>query len=412
MASNGRAPVAIVDLATVTAPELMGRVFPEPTWAVPDILAEGVTLLGGRPKLGKSWLSLNLGVAVATGGYALGTIPVEAGAVLYLALEDGDRRLQARLRSVLAGEPAPGNLHIATTWSPLDEGGLEGIEGWARAHPDARLLVVDTLKRVRAKESGNERLYDADYNAIQPLADLARHYHVSILVITHVRKSDANDPLDLISGSIGLTAAADGILVLKRERGRHDATLFVTGRDLPAEQDLALRWDDALTTWTAVGNADEWRLSEERAAILQCLRDAGEHLRPRDIAEALDKPIGTVRKLLWSMTHNGEVQSIGYGKYALIGNGRNGGNPGNAGNGSASVPSVPTITAVPTVTARDRAPPDATQCPHCRRPLDDERACWRCRERRCAGCNEPTGSPFRPRCWPCAYKRHQAGDAQ
>src|SRR5918997_2154354 len=103
-----------------TAAELMAGELPPVKWVVPDILPEGVTFLAGRPKLGKSWMVLGLGVAVATGGVALGTKRVERGEVLYLALEDNERRIHNRLNKLLAGRPAPPNLHIPTEWPRLD----------------------------------------------------------------------------------------------------------------------------------------------------------------------------------------------------------------------------------------------------------------------------------------------------
>ncbi len=108
---------------TFTAADLMREELPPVRWAVPGILPEGLSLLAGKPKLGKSWLALGLAVAKASGGVALGKIPVDQGEVLYLALEDNRRRLQNRLRKVLDGSPPPEGLHIATEWARVDEGG-------------------------------------------------------------------------------------------------------------------------------------------------------------------------------------------------------------------------------------------------------------------------------------------------
>ncbi|MER5783895.1 AAA family ATPase [Streptomyces mobaraensis] len=113
-----------------TADELMAAEFPEPRWAVPGIISEGVNLLAGPPKVGKSWLSLGLALAVAAGGQAMDTVPVEGGPVLYLALEDTPRRLQTRMRKILGGEPAPVALTLATSCPPLPQGGNEAIAQW------------------------------------------------------------------------------------------------------------------------------------------------------------------------------------------------------------------------------------------------------------------------------------------
>ena len=112
-----------------TATELMEMELPPVTWVVPDVLPEGVTILGGKPKMGKSWMAYGLAVSVATGGVALGNKQVERGEALYLALEDNPRRLRKRLGKVLRGDPAPEGLDIWTRLPRLDEGGVEAIEG-------------------------------------------------------------------------------------------------------------------------------------------------------------------------------------------------------------------------------------------------------------------------------------------
>ena len=146
-----------------TAQELLETDFPEPRFAVPNVIAEGLNLLVGAPKLGKSWLALNIGIAVASGGHALGTIPVAQGEVLYLALEDGPRRLKTRLQMVLGREPAPAGLHFETSWSPLDVGGADDLSAWLGQHPDTRLVVVDVIARLRSPLRDRSDRYLADY---------------------------------------------------------------------------------------------------------------------------------------------------------------------------------------------------------------------------------------------------------
>jgi hypothetical protein len=132
-----------------TAAEIMGMTFPPPRWAVPGVISEGVNLLAGPPKVGKSWLSLGLALDVATGGTAFGTIPVDGGPVLYLALEDTARRLQSRIGKVLAGRPAPAGLTLATSCPPLPQGGDEAIAGWLDRNRDARMVILDVFAKMR-----------------------------------------------------------------------------------------------------------------------------------------------------------------------------------------------------------------------------------------------------------------------
>jgi hypothetical protein len=301
-----------------TAEELMARVFPEPKWIVPDVLPEGVTILAGSPKTGKSWMAVGIGVAVASGGTALGGTPVERGSVLYLALEDNPRRLQRRLRKVLAGQQAPGALVLTDRWPRLDEGGLEAIDAWLISHPDARLVIVDTLKKIRPKGRSGRNIYDVDYEDVEPLLPLAARHNVAVLVVHHLRKNTADDPLDEVSGSHGLTGGVDGVLVLKRERGRADAFLYVTGRDIEQERELALSWDATTATWKIAGDAEEYRTSKERQEIVDCLHSLGVPAGPKEVSEALGKPHNNVKQLMWKMGDGGDLRSVGGGKYVPV----------------------------------------------------------------------------------------------
>jgi hypothetical protein len=153
--THGNRPAECADCrerTSWTARELMAATFPAARFAVPDLIPDGLTFFAGAPKLGKSWMALGLGIAIASGGRALGTIDVEGAAVLYLALEDSPRRLQERLALVLADEEPPGGLTFETAWPRMGNGGSETIEAWIGEHPDARLVVVDVLTRIRAPE--------------------------------------------------------------------------------------------------------------------------------------------------------------------------------------------------------------------------------------------------------------------
>lgn len=330
---------------TFTASDLMAVELPPPTWIVPGVLPEGVSLLAGKPKLGKSWMALAIAVAVASGGVALGKVPVEQGDVLYLALEDNRRRLQKRLGILLHGDPAPDSLHISLDWRRLDDGGADDLDAFLSKNPDTRLVAVDTLKKVRPRVSGNRSVYEVDYEALEPLLPIAAEHEVAILVVHHTRKAGADDPLDEISGSTGLTGGVDGAMVLKRERGRADAFLHITGRDIEEDVELALRWDRETAGWIIAGDAAEYRLSEERAEVVRVLEETGEPMTPTEVADVLDKRPGSVKKLLWTMARDGQLTAAS-GRYSP-----NDGNPGNpvtedGGNGGQGYP-VTEVTGFP-----------------------------------------------------------------
>ncbi len=289
-----------------TAGELQRHVFEPPRWAIPDLLAEGATILAGRPKLGKSWLGLHLCIEVARGGLALGRIRVQKGEALYMALEDGDRRVQERLHLMLGDDPWPDGLHIFTEWPKVDADGATALDAWLEEHPACRLVVVDTFKRIRARQNAKARLYDDDYEALQPMGEIGRRRHAAIVPVMHARKGEADDPLDMVSGTTGTTGSVDAAMVLRRERGQADASLFVTGRDIE-ERDLALKWSKDDFTWSWLGDAEEFRQSKERQELLAAV-SAMPGMKPAEIADGIGKTRGSVRYLLFKLVREGKLR--------------------------------------------------------------------------------------------------------
>jgi AAA domain/MarR family len=311
------APAPAAPLRTSwTADQLMAAEFPPPRWAVPGVLAEGVNLLAGPPKVGKSWLSLGLALAVAAGGRALASIAVTAGPVLYLALEDTPRRLQSRMGKMLAGQPAPTALTLATACPPLPEGGAAAIGAWLNRNPAARMVVIDVFAKVRGRAPAGMSAYEADYAAIGHAKRLADEHAVAVMLVHHIRKAGSDDYLTEVSGTNGLAGAADATLVLKRPRGQADAVLYVTGRDVD-EAEYALRFDAAIGAWCLLdGPAGEYAVSDTRAAILRHVR-AHPDSTPKAIADYTGLSPDNVRKACQRMAADGQLTADGAGRYRL-----------------------------------------------------------------------------------------------
>jgi 3'-5' exonuclease len=180
-------------------------------------------------------------------------------------------------------------------------------------------VIVATLEKIRPKGPGRN-VYREDYEAVEPLLTLAARYNVAVLVVHHLRKGSADDPLDEVSGSHGLTGGVDGVLVLKRERGRADAFLYVTGRDIEQERELALSWDAATAGWRIAGDAEEYRGSKERAEIVECLRSAQGPMGLKEVSDALGKDYNATKQLMWKMSNDGDLRTVGSGKYVVTGN--------------------------------------------------------------------------------------------
>lgn len=302
---------------TWNARDLMAATFPEPRWAVPGLLTEGLNLLAGAPKVGKSWWALGVAAAVAAGGCALGSIKVEPGEVLYLALEDTPRRLQRRLALVLGDdEPSP-LLEFRTAWPRLPEGGADRLADHLAARPDTQLVVGDVLAKMRgtpSRDSGSQ--YAADYEALGALKSVADEFGTPLLVLHHTRKQAADDWLDTLSGTNGIAGSADAILVMGRARNAADAVLNVSGRDVEEAQ-YAMRFDPTRGAWNLLdGPAANYSLSDERRRMLDLLGD-GEARRPKQIAEALTIEHEAAKKLCQRMFADDQLDTDGSGFYFI-----------------------------------------------------------------------------------------------
>lgn len=296
-----------------TATDLMTTDFPEPRWAVPGLLCEGLNLLVGSPKLGKSWLCLGLGVAIASGGVALGKIHVEEGDVLYAALEDTPRRLQGRLRTVLGTDPVPENLTIVTAL-PKGQEAIDLVGEWLDAHPRARLVVIDVLRKVTPRSDGRNA-YEADYDAMSALKRLADAHGIAVVAVHHTRKLvDEGDVFNEVSGSTGLTGAADAILIAKRARNTAEAVLHVTGRDV-TEQEYGLAWNVETCTWTLLDEpAVITNMSNTRRTVLAWITEH-KGSTPTQIAGATGIALNTVKQTVRRMVDDDQLDTTGDGHY-------------------------------------------------------------------------------------------------
>ena len=217
-------------LETITAEDLQNRTYEPMHFLADELIPEGLHILAGAPKIGKSWLALWLCLCVSQ-GQTLWNFAVTQGEVLYLSLEDSYRRIQARLFDLT--EDAPPTLHFAIMADTLKHGLEQQIEQFLTEHPATKLVVIDTLQRVRSA-GGDSNLYANDYQDVGLLKQLADRHHIAILLIHHLRKLHDDDPMNMISGSTGLSGAADSTFVLqKNSRLANVASLHCTGRDIP-----------------------------------------------------------------------------------------------------------------------------------------------------------------------------------
>ena len=238
-------------LETITAEDLQNRRYEPTHFLVDELIPEGLHILAGAPKIGKSWLALWLCLCVAQ-GQALWNFATTQGEALYLSLEDSFQRIQTRLFDLT--EDAPSTLHFAIMADTLKRGLEQQIEQFLAEHPTTKLVVIDTLQRVRSTGS-DSNLYANDYQDIGILKQLADKRHIAILLIHHLRKLHDDDPMNMISGSTGLSGAADSAFVLqKHSRLANVASLHCTGRDIP-DRTLKLEFGEEDHVWKLLGDS-------------------------------------------------------------------------------------------------------------------------------------------------------------
>jgi hypothetical protein len=240
---------AIMDRYGITgemdAADLLDLHIDPPRTIVEGIIAAGTTVLASLPKLGKSWMCLQLAIECVLGGTFLDR-DVEQGDVLYLPLEDGRGRTQSRMVKVLDGRTLPrGKLTVRWDAPPLGDG-MEGlIEEWLDAHPDAAMVIVDTLGRVRTPGDGRRNAYQVDVQDVGRLQSLVRDRAVALILVHHTKKGKEDDFVAQVSGTLGIAGSADTILIVNRKRLVEVGTVDITSRELP-EAEVAVRFADSI----------------------------------------------------------------------------------------------------------------------------------------------------------------------
>lgn len=316
-------PVRSLLSSMVSGAWLDAQDFPPLEWLVEGVLPEGFGVLAGPPKVGKSWMVGDIGLACAAGGYALDAIPVKQRPVLYLALEDGHRRVQSRFRTLTDGQPIPAGIHVIISARPNEVPGMiaEFLELYRADKP---LIILDTLGKVKPPKQAGQESYAADYAIGSRLKELVDSVPGScLLAVHHTRKAESADFIDAVSGTQGIAGSADFILVLTRRRKDDAAILSVTGRDV-VENEYALviddgRWRlDGMDLMDAAATVDKRResqgLGDRTMDILQHVMTHGP-TTPGDIAKAFGMSNKDASKYLSRLYESERIAKTGRGIY-------------------------------------------------------------------------------------------------
>lgn len=282
-------------LQTIDADALLYEPLEKPQFVVDGLIPTGLILFCGAQKIGKSWLMLKLCLCVSQ-GLPLWEMPTTQGDVLYLCLEDTFSRIQDRLFQVT--DEASGRLHFAVASCKLTDGLIVQLEDYLKDYPDSKMIVIDTLQKVRTASKDNA--YASDYGDISLLKDFADRHSLAVIVVHHIRKQKDSDVFNMVSGTTGLTGSADSTFVLERENRALDAArLYVTGRDTPY-QEFVLRFHDC--TWELVERKTQEQLARE--AIPSVL------LRVVDFMQDKSEWCGTATELIAAMEETETVPTV------------------------------------------------------------------------------------------------------
>lgn len=249
-------------LQTQRLADIVDTVYPDLKEPVKGLIVEGATVLAGGSKIGKSWMALQLCMCVAAGVPFLDR-QTDQGDVLYLALEDSERRMKERAKKLsfktgISKDQYGAFIEMTTKAPTVKDGLIDLLDTWISEHPDAKLICIDVMQKVRGITPGRVNMYQDDYAYLTTFADLAKKHRIAIVLLHHVNRKDSKtigDPFDVISGSNGIMGTVDTAIILTKKRGQNQATMKVDGRDVSAD-DMILNFDDCL--WTVISeNAAE-----------------------------------------------------------------------------------------------------------------------------------------------------------
>ena len=290
-----------------------------PKTIVDGLLNEGMILFGGKPKRGKSWLMLDLALSVGTGSPVWRHFPVpEPQPVLYIGLEDGRDDIRERLFAIRPGITDTGKLEFLYTFPRLNEGGLEKLRGYAESGR-YRLIIIDVLARVESADRRNgEKGYHDIYDMLAPLQDLRHQHPLCMILVTHLRKSEAQDIFDGLHGSVAYQGVQDALWVLER---RLESNVAVVHSLSKRSHHQALHVSFAEGHWEFLGHDDEIKFSQARQDIQNLLDEYDRDMTISEVNRHLSQPRDRYRatqQLMYRMLQDGQLVRRGRGRYGLV----------------------------------------------------------------------------------------------
>ena len=297
-------------LTVIDGETLMDKRLPPTKFCVDTLLPQGLCILGGSPKVGKSWMVLDLCVRVAQGTPLWG-LQTSKGDVLYLCLEDSQRRIQERLNAIT--DSVPDGIYFATGCTSIEGGVCDWIRDFKRHHSLLSLVAIDTFQLIRTPTP--EVSYGGDYTELRVLKELADELEICILLVHHLRKTNDRDPFNKLSGSTGISGAVDAVFVLdKNARTERLATLYASGRDI-RDRKMQLELEQDTCVWSLISDSltmPETTLPKELMSLYYFMTGAKEFTGSNtELAEYLGKDVNPKGLKQMMNRHRYQLEELG-----------------------------------------------------------------------------------------------------
>jgi hypothetical protein len=304
---------------SISALDLLESPLSPMPWVIDGVLPVGASILCGGPASGKTQLALNVALAVALGTDSLGHV-AQAGNVLFLALNDGRRRLQGRMKKLVAaiGQPEGSRLQFITTTPDRRKRGFHEIAMLLSQHRP-RLIVIDDITRVYDNRRHANNWFE-DFDGIGLLGELAHEHGAAILILAHTPpgrgSAEAVSVLKEVSGCNSIYAVAEAVLDLKRREFQPEATLRIDGPDICTKFYL-LRWDADSGQCKVGGESEEPPLHGEQRRIVAALESSKRPLTIMPLMQTVDtqRNYDAFAKLLRRMVKAGMIGKDGHGRF-------------------------------------------------------------------------------------------------
>ena len=305
--------------------DLLDKDIPSIEWIVANLLPSGLILLGGKSKAGKSWFALNLCLAISEGHLAFGSLSCQPQKVLYLTLEDHERRVQYRVKKLLNNCKVSKKFLYATEWSrfAMPSKDYKGDDGYSELrktlieHSDIKLVVIDTWQKIRPSKRGYRDDYESDYAHLSQIQELAQQHNCAIMLVHHARKDNENAAKqDSLLGSTAIAGAADLIWILERKHNGSEGLLTPSGRDIQDESPIAFNFDNG--NWRYLGPKSDIDRTENQNAVLTVLKNSDTPLTFTEITNLSGVKDGSTGRALDSLVSQLCIEKLNSGKYKYL----------------------------------------------------------------------------------------------